>query len=104
MAAEFVHLHVHSEFSMLDGAIRIPQLVENVDKMGMPAVALTDNGNTLFVSGFWDNNNVAIPSLTLTGTVVFNASGGPQAITAGGNDANHQFNNVTFVIRLFSRA
>ncbi|TNF60814.1 MAG: PHP domain-containing protein [Deltaproteobacteria bacterium] len=45
MAAEFVHLHVHSEFSMLDGAIRIPQLVEHVAKMGMPAVALTDNGN-----------------------------------------------------------
>ncbi|MBW2510194.1 MAG: DNA polymerase III subunit alpha [Deltaproteobacteria bacterium] len=45
MAAEFVHLHVHSEFSMLDGAIRIPQLVEHVDKMGMSAVALTDNGN-----------------------------------------------------------
>ena len=45
MAAEFVHLHVHSEFSMLDGAIRVPQLVEHVGKMGMPAVALTDNGN-----------------------------------------------------------
>ena len=45
MAPEFVHLHVHSEFSMLDGAIRIPQLVEHVDKMGMSAVALTDNGN-----------------------------------------------------------
>ena len=45
MAAEFVHLHVHSEFSMLDGAIRIPHLVEHVGKMGMPAVALTDNGN-----------------------------------------------------------
>jgi DNA polymerase-3 subunit alpha len=45
MAAEFVHLHVHSEFSMLDGAIRIPALVEHVGKMGMPAVALTDSGN-----------------------------------------------------------
>ena len=45
MGAEFVHLHVHSEFSMLDGAIRIPQLVESVGTMGMPAVALTDNGN-----------------------------------------------------------
>ncbi|MGB8221240.1 MAG: DNA polymerase III subunit alpha [Polyangiales bacterium] len=45
MAAEFVHLHVHSEFSMLDGAIRIPQLVEHVAKMAMPAVALTDSGN-----------------------------------------------------------
>ena len=45
MAAEFVHLHVHSEFSMLDGAIRIPQLVEHVGKMDMSAVAVTDNGN-----------------------------------------------------------
>ncbi|KPK16647.1 MAG: DNA polymerase III subunit alpha [Myxococcales bacterium SG8_38] len=45
MAAEFVHLHVHSEFSMLDGAIRIPELVAHADEMGMPAVALTDNGN-----------------------------------------------------------
>ncbi len=45
MAAEFVHLHVHSEFSMLDGAIRIPALVEHAAKMEMPAVALTDNGN-----------------------------------------------------------
>ncbi len=45
MAAEFVHLHVHSEFSMLDGAIRIPDLVEHARKMEMPAVALTDNGN-----------------------------------------------------------
>ncbi|MGB5694414.1 MAG: DNA polymerase III subunit alpha [Polyangiales bacterium] len=45
MAAEFVHLHVHSEFSMLDGAIRIPRLIEHVAKMGMPAVAVTDSGN-----------------------------------------------------------
>jgi DNA polymerase-3 subunit alpha len=45
MGAEFVHLHVHSEFSMLDGAIRIPELVEHADRMGMPAVAVTDNGN-----------------------------------------------------------
>ena len=43
--AQFVHLHVHSEFSMLDGAIRIPDLVDHVRKMEMPAVALTDNGN-----------------------------------------------------------
>ncbi|MEM7435661.1 MAG: DNA polymerase III subunit alpha [Myxococcota bacterium] len=45
MTSEFVHLHVHSEFSMLDGAIRIPRLVEHASKMGMPAIALTDNGN-----------------------------------------------------------
>ena len=45
MAQQFVHLHVHSEYSMLDGAIRIPRLVEHVQKMEMPAIALTDHGN-----------------------------------------------------------
>ncbi|MEM7138728.1 MAG: DNA polymerase III subunit alpha [Myxococcota bacterium] len=45
MTSEFVHLHVHSEFSMLDGAIRIPRLVEHASRMDMPAIALTDNGN-----------------------------------------------------------
>ncbi|MEM9727140.1 MAG: DNA polymerase III subunit alpha [Myxococcota bacterium] len=45
MTTEFVHLHVHSEFSMLAGAIRIPSLVEHVSRMGMPAVAVTDSGN-----------------------------------------------------------
>ncbi|NOY93095.1 MAG: DNA polymerase III subunit alpha [Deltaproteobacteria bacterium] len=45
MSAPFVHLHVHSEFSMLDGALRIPDLVERAAAMEMPAVALTDNVN-----------------------------------------------------------
>ncbi len=43
--ADFVHLHVHSEFTMLDGAIRIPELVQTSAKMEMPAVALTDRAN-----------------------------------------------------------
>lgn len=41
----FVHLHVHTEYSMLDGLIRIPRLVEAAKAMGMPAVAVTDHGN-----------------------------------------------------------
>ncbi len=45
MPAEFVHLHVHSEFSLLEGAIRIPQLVDRCKALGMPAVAVTDRGN-----------------------------------------------------------
>ena len=40
----FVHLHVHSEYSLLDGAARIKGLVEKAVKLGMPAVALTDHG------------------------------------------------------------
>ena len=44
-APSFVHLHVHSELTMLEGAIRIPELVERCAAMGMPAVALTDRAN-----------------------------------------------------------
>ncbi|MGH2463698.1 MAG: DNA polymerase III subunit alpha, partial [Candidatus Limnocylindria bacterium] len=41
---EFVHLHVHSEFSLLDGLSRLPELTSRVAELGMPAVALTDHG------------------------------------------------------------
>lgn len=39
----FVHLHVHSDFSFMDGACPIPRLVERAAELGMPAVALTDH-------------------------------------------------------------
>jgi len=41
----FVHLHVHTEFSLLDGAIRINQLLSKTRNLGMDAVAITDHGN-----------------------------------------------------------
>ncbi len=41
----FVHLHVHSEYSLLDGANRIGKLVSRTAEMGMGAIALTDHGN-----------------------------------------------------------
>ncbi|MCH8822151.1 MAG: DNA polymerase III subunit alpha [Planctomycetes bacterium] len=43
--ARFVHLHLHSEYSLLDGAIRIDRLVKRVKELGMDAVAVTDHGN-----------------------------------------------------------
>jgi DNA polymerase-3 subunit alpha len=42
---EFIHLHVHSEYSLLDGAIRIKDLCQKAKDLGMPAVAVTDHGN-----------------------------------------------------------
>src|SRR5262249_28345693 len=45
VSAPFVHLHVHSEYSILDGACRIPQLCEKAGRLEMPAVALTDHGS-----------------------------------------------------------
>src|SRR6266542_6528593 len=43
--APFVHLHVHSEYSILDGACRIPELVARAAELEMPAVGLTDHGS-----------------------------------------------------------
>ncbi len=42
---EFVHLHLHTDYSMLDGACEIERLVGRVKELGMPAVAMTDHGN-----------------------------------------------------------
>jgi DNA polymerase III subunit alpha len=43
--APFVHLHVHSEYSILDGACRIPDLAKRAAELEMPAVSLTDHGS-----------------------------------------------------------
>src|ERR1700690_2314557 len=43
--SEFVHLHLHSDYSMLDGACDVEKLVDRVKELGMPAVALADHGN-----------------------------------------------------------
>ena len=40
----FVHLHVHTEYSLLDGAIRCADLAKRCAEWGMPAVAMTDQG------------------------------------------------------------
>ena len=41
----FVHLHVHTEYSLLDGAIRIDRMLARAGELGMDAVAVTDHGN-----------------------------------------------------------
>ena len=40
----FVHLHVHTEFSLLDGACRIERLAKRIKQLGQTAVAITDHG------------------------------------------------------------
>jgi DNA polymerase-3 subunit alpha len=43
--SQFVHLHLHTDYSMLDGACDVENLVQRVKELGMPAVAMTDHGN-----------------------------------------------------------
>ncbi|GAA1275616.1 DNA polymerase III subunit alpha [Planotetraspora silvatica] len=45
MGDSFVHLHVHTEYSMLDGSTRLTQMFKHVGDQGMPAIAITDHGN-----------------------------------------------------------
>ena len=49
----FVHLHVHTEFSMLDGACRLPDLLDEAVALGMPAIAMTDHGNVFGAYDFY---------------------------------------------------
>jgi DNA polymerase-3 subunit alpha len=50
----FAHLHTHSEYSLLDGANRIPDLVARVKELGMDTVALTDHGNLHAAWSFYE--------------------------------------------------
>ena len=42
---DFVHLHNHSEYSLLDGLSKIPEIVRRVKELDMKAIAITDHGN-----------------------------------------------------------
>ncbi len=50
---KFVHLHVHSEYSLLDGSTKIRELVERVKDLGMDSIALTDHGNMFGIIQFY---------------------------------------------------
>ncbi len=49
----FVHLHNHTEYSMLDGAARIKPLIAKASELAMPAIAMTDHGNVHGAYEFW---------------------------------------------------
>ena len=53
MAHDFVHLHLHTQYSLLDGANRVDRLVERVKELGMDAVAMTDHGNLFGAVDFY---------------------------------------------------
>jgi DNA polymerase III subunit alpha len=51
--SEFVHLHVHSEYSLLDGAAQLEKLVDRAKELKFPAIALTDHGNLFGAIDFY---------------------------------------------------
>lgn len=49
----FVHLHLHTQYSLLDGAIRLPDLIKKASELGVPAIAQTDHGNMFGAIDFY---------------------------------------------------
>ncbi len=52
--AEFVHLHVHTQYSLLDGAIRLDDLMHKAKEYHMPAITMTDHGNMFGTIDFYE--------------------------------------------------
>ena len=59
MSKDFTHLHLHTQYSFLDGAIRIKDLVKRVSELGMTQVAVTDHGNMFGALDFYKQAKAA---------------------------------------------
>ena len=85
MAGSFTHLHVHTEFSMLDGASRVGELAAAAAADGQPAMAMTDHGNMYGVLDFYQackgvgSSRLSAPRPTWPTTIAASA----QSVAAG---------------------
>src|SRR5436190_10544588 len=87
--AEFVHLHLHTEFSLLDGACRIDELLDQAAALKMPAIGVTEHGN-MFSSVIFHDHARARRRKPILGCEVYMAPG--SRLTKSGNPgetANH---------------
>src|ERR671936_1893379 len=57
--SQFIHLHLHTDYSLLDGACDVDKLVKRVQGLGMPAVAMTDHGNIFGAVHFFNSAHKA---------------------------------------------
>ncbi len=88
MAAEFVHLHLHTEFSLLDGACRIDELLDEAVKLKMPSLAVTEHGN-LFSSVIFHDHARDRGLKPILGCEVYVASGSRFDKTGPQSETNH---------------
>ena len=89
-ASDFVHLHVHSDYSLLDGACKIDRLMARTKELGMTAVALTDHGNLFGAIEFF--NAAKSADLTpLVGCELYIAPGSRLEKTGKSEDGKNYF-------------
>ena len=87
--AEFVHLHLHTEFSLLDGACRIDELLDQAARLKMPAIAVTEHGN-LFSSVIFHDHARQRGVKPILGCEVYMAPGDRRVKSGNpGETANH---------------
>jgi DNA polymerase-3 subunit alpha len=84
----FVHLHNHSDYSLLDGASKIDSMVETAVSMGMPAIALTDHGNLFGAIQFYASAKKHGIN-PIIGCEVYVAKEDRLKKTGGGDQSNH---------------
>ncbi|MTV26141.1 DNA polymerase III subunit alpha [Nitriliruptoraceae bacterium ZYF776] len=91
---QFVHLHVHTEFSMLDGASRVGDLVDHVARDGQPAVAITDHGNLFGLVDFHNAGRKAGINPIL-GSELYQAIGSRRDQQLGGSTGRDRYYHLT---------
>ena len=105
---EFVHLHVHTAYSLLDGAIRVKDLLAQAQAYGMPAVAITDHGSLFGVLDFYQKAKAA-GIKPLLGCELYVAPGSRQEKTGKGDNRHlvvlaENLEGYHNLIRLVTRA
>jgi len=93
----FVHLHVHTEFSLLDGAIRIRDLLDKAKRLDMEAVAVTDHGN-LFGAVQFFTQAAKTGIKPILGCEVYVAPGSRRDMTPSSEGIPHAFHLILLVM------
>lgn len=97
--ANFVHLHVHTQYSLLDGAVRIRDLIKKAQGYGMPAVAMTDHGNLFGAIEFYQAATKA-GIKPIIGCEVYIAPGSMKEKSApNGNGKGEIYNHFTLLCK-----
>ena len=88
MSTEFVHLHLHTEYSLLDGACRIGELLDHAQQTGTPALAVTEHGN-LFSSIIFHDQARKRGIKPILGCEVYVATGSRHARSGNPGETNN---------------
>ncbi|EQC46588.1 DNA polymerase III subunit alpha [Bacteriovorax sp. Seq25_V] len=102
----FVHLHLHTQYSLLDGAIRLKDLIPRAQELGVPAIAQTDHGNMFGAIDFYNRCHAAGIKPILGSEVYFtpgsrhDRSAAKRAKTVGSQDAEESSRQIHHLILL----